>query len=119
MPNFTKKLEDMRTDALDYITSILKERGTDYQLIDPACYDESIDDKIYQLPRAFTVGKYSLYSEFPIVSIDIKDNVLTFKGIGTGLNENDEDHDFPESEVGSDCLMAIATLVTKLENGHL
>ena len=114
---FLKKLLEQRQAALEYIRGVLKQRGTGYEIIDPAMYDEDegIDDTVYQLPRGVHISKHGHYYEFPIVIIDINDkDELTFKGLDMG--DYCEDMDFEESELYDSVVCAIADIVFNLEN---
>jgi hypothetical protein len=113
--SFLEKLESLRANAIEYIRKVLKQRGTGYELIDPATYEEDFDDEVYDLPRANYVGKHGNYDEYPIVVIDIDaDDILTFKGI-CKLGDTDDDRDFSVEELSSACLCQIADVVANLE----
>lgn len=117
--SLTNKLEtfqeSIRNEAIKIITDTLKQRGTGYELVDPAIYDEEIDDSIYELPRGSYVGKYDSYNEFPIVMVNISETEeITFTGIPC-LSENDDDYEFDMDELSTSTLCAIADIISDLE----
>ena len=112
--NFTQKLNDVRQEALNYIHSVLRARGTNYELIDPSTYEDGIEDEVYDLPRGFNVNKYEFYDEYPIVVINIENDELSFYGIQIG--EGNDDYTFDSDSLTTDTICAIADLVRDLEN---
>ena len=113
MAPFLIELQELRNKALNYIRSILNERGTGYEIIDPASYEDGLEDEVYKLPRATYLDKKLNYFEFPIVVININKNVLTFEGIDMG--EYDDDKKFTEEEISTPTLCHIADLIHSLE----
>ena len=112
--SFTEKLITLHNEAMEYIRSILQKRGGDYQLIDPAEYDEEISENVYDLPHGWGLGKHEWFFENPIISIDIDDKgKLTFKGLGVG---DYEDHDYSEDDLHANVVVEIADIVYQLEN---
>lgn len=115
--SYLTKLTKVRIDAIDYITSVLKNRGSDYQLIDPASYEDgNFQDDVYELPRGLNVDRHGYHEEHPIVSVDIdNEDILTFKGIG-GLGDTGNDHDYTAGELESFTLCSIADMISNFEN---
>lgn len=116
---YVEKISDIRKEAIDYITSVVKKRGTNYELVDPALYEDGFEDGMYDVPRGFTVNKYGYMDVHPIVVIDIDDNdKLTFKGIGglMDFGETDEDNDYSVDNLETYVICQIADLVESLEN---
>lgn len=113
--SYLSKLTQVRIEAIEYITSVLKKRGTNYELVDPALYEDEFEDEMYDLPRGSTTDRHGYLIEHPIVIIDIDDNdVLTFKGVG-GLSEADNDNDYSVDEMDSFTICSIADIVESLE----
>lgn len=113
--NFLLRLDSLRDDSITYITEILKERGTGYQLIDPATYEDGIEDEVYGLPRGVYLTKHWSYSEHSIVVINIDDEgILSFEGIDT--DGTTEDQIFKVEDMFTETLALIAALVYKFEN---
>lgn len=114
--SFSSELNKFRVDALESIRKVLKERGTDYQIIDPACYEDDFDDAVYELPRAVHITDGGAHREYPIVVINIDaEDKLTFVGLG-GYDETKADKNFGEEYLSVECLCAVADIVAGLEN---
>lgn len=116
MKTFQSKINDVREEALSYILSVMKMRGTGYQLTDPANYEEEIDEEVYGLPRSSYLDRRMDYHECAIVMINIdNEDTLTFVGLKC-FNEDDGEHEFHYSDVETETICLIADLVHKLEN---
>jgi hypothetical protein len=113
--SYLNKLTLVRNEAIEYITSVLKERGTNYELVDPSLYEDGFEDELYDLPRGTRVDRHDYHNEHPIVCIDIDDkDVLTFKGMA-GLGETEDDYDYSADELDSFTICQIADLIKSLE----
>jgi hypothetical protein len=112
--SLVEQYEQIRVEALKYIRKVLNKRGTNYELIDPAEYEDELSDEVYKLPRVNYVDKYFNYYEFPIIVVNIDNDVLTFQGIN--ISEYDEDKGFGEDDIPTDVLCAIADNIKALEN---
>ncbi len=113
---FTERHEEIRNDALSYVTEVLKKNGNSYEIVDPSSYeDEEITEEFYETPRAFFVDRHDQYSTYGIVMINIdeKKNELSFVGIETSEDMN-ERH-FMEIELTTETLCSIADIVRNLE----
>lgn len=114
MKSFTEKQEDIRKKAISYITKVLKKRGTNYEIVDPAFYEgEEIKEEFYDLPRAFRIDRHDQYNEYAIVKINIDENKLSFVGIE--VLEDMDKRQFTENELVTEVLCAIADIVQNLE----
>jgi hypothetical protein len=113
---FASRVVEAGKDALEYIRKVLKERGTHYEIIDPATYDDEIDDVVSVLPRGIHITGGGAHREYPIVVINIDaENKLTFVGLG-GYDETKADMDFGEEYLSEMCICEIADIVAGLEN---
>ena len=113
--NYTNQIEATRSEALSYIKSILDKRGSNYELIEPASYDDDdTDESVYDLPTAYYIDKHNFYTEYPIVIINIENDILNF--VGLGCKNDNEDYTFVEQELSTNVICAIADLVYQLEN---
>ncbi len=110
---YLNQLNDLEVAAVDYIKSVLLMRGSGYELIAPDSYEDGMGDEVYELPRGYLVDKRGYYYEFPLVVINIKDDVLTFEGLDLG--DYDNDHGFSVEELSTGVLCAVADLVRGLE----
>lgn len=111
---FTEQLGQIRNNAVEYITSVLQQRGTNYELISPDEYEDEISDEVHKLPRAFNVSKQGYYCEFSIIVINIDaDNNIQFNGLSI---EDNEEELFSMDDLFTDTIVLIAELVYKLEN---
>jgi hypothetical protein len=114
--SYVQKIIKARREAIDYIASVMKKRGTNYELVDPALYEDGFEEEMYDLPRGSTTDKHGYLLEHPIVVINIDDkDVLTFKGTG-GLAETEDDNDYSVDDMESFTLCEIADLIKSLEN---
>lgn len=114
MKTFAAQLEELRNNALAYIRKVLNQRGTNYELTDPANYEDEIEDCVFELPRATYVNKYSFFDEYPIIAVDIDNDVLTFQGIAA-IGEADDDRTFNEDDMTTASLCGIADIIANLE----
>ena len=115
---FISQLDIVRKSAIIYITKVLMMRGANYELIDPAMYedDNEIDDSVFNLPRAIALQKYGAADEYPIVLININDKgELSFVGIDVLSEMNGDDETFTTDSLTTETLCAIADLVASLE----
>jgi hypothetical protein len=113
---FSSELAKVSKSALEYIRKVLKERGTNYEIIDPATYDDEIDDVVSGLPRGIHITGGGAHREYPIVVINIDaEDKLTFVGLG-GYDETKADMDFGEEYLSEMCICEIADIVAGLEN---
>lgn len=113
---FVNKIVAVEKKALDYILSVLKKRGTNYEIVDPASYEDGIEDEVYELPRGIHVTKHGFYEEYPIVVINIdNEDKLTFVGLAC-IGETDDDRTFEVDDLSAPCICAIADIVARLEN---
>ena len=113
---YVNQLSDVHNAAVAYIKSVLEMRGSGYELIAPDAYDEETDDEVYQLPRGYTVGKYGMYDEFPLVMINLNEkNELVFVGISVMSEGVDEDKHFIVEELSTEVVCAVADRVRELE----
>jgi hypothetical protein len=116
MKSFNERQEELRKEALSYITEVLKKRGTNYEIVDPASYEgEEITEEFYDLPRSFFVDRHDQYSTYGIVMINIdeKTDKLSFVGIET--TEDMNERHFKEIELDTSVLCSIADIVQNLE----
>lgn len=107
------QLTQIRDNALNYIKSVLRFRGTNYELTDPTNYEEDLTDEIYQLPRGFSITKHGHYVEYAIVIINIENDELSFHGIEIG--EMGDEMTFTDGDLDTDTICVIADLVKTLE----
>jgi hypothetical protein len=123
---FVSELLELQSRALEYIRSILKKRGTEYQIIDPATYEDGYDEdenteeernQLWALPRGKYVTKHGFYEEYPIVMINIdEEDKLTFLGIGCIGDGADEEKIFTDEDLSTPTICAIADIVSALED---
>ena len=114
--SFVSRLMKVSDDALEYIRKVLKERGTGYEIIDPASYEDEVEDEVYKLPRGVYVTKHGNYEEYPIVIINIDDTGrLTFEGLAC-IGEAYEDKIFTEEDLYAGHICSIADIVARLES---
>ena len=110
---FTEQLGQIRNNAVEYITSVLQQRGTNYELISPDEYEDEISDEVYNLPKAFSSFSIEYHQQYSIIVINIDNDIITFNGLNV---DNADEHIFQIDELSADTIVLIAELVYKLEN---
>jgi hypothetical protein len=111
---------NIREQAIEYIRKVLLNRGSGYELCDPAEYEEEFqDDSVVHkegYPKMFMFMEQGVAAEeYPVVLIDILPNSkLVFTGIS--VNDADDEIKIGEDEMITECLCEIADLVQHLEN---
>jgi len=116
MKSFTEKNDDIRKEAISYITEVLKKRGTNYETVDPASYEgEEITEEFYDLPRTFRIDRHDYYFEYAIVKINIDEKTNELKFVGISVFEDMDEKEFTENELVTEVLCAVADIVQNLE----
>ena len=110
---YVSELSELKNRCVDYIKSVLNFRGTNYEVTDPANYEDEFNDELYRLPRGFYVTKYGQYIEYAIVMIDIENDVLSFRGIEIG--EMGDEETLTVNDLTTDSICSLADLVKSLE----
>lgn len=111
--SFNDELIRLRQLSIDYIKSVLNFRGTNYELTDPANYEDGIEDEIYGLPRGFNITKHGHHVEYAIVVVNIENNELSFEGIEIG--EMGDEETFTIDDLTTDTICSIAELIKHFE----
>lgn len=101
-----------RIEVIEYIINVLRQRGSNYELIDVASLDEEDEDKeeFYALPRCFFIN-----SEYAIIAVNIVNDELIFDGCSINREVNDESL-FVVDDLSIETLLLVAGLIEKLES---
>ena len=113
MGNRLQQLSSLIDEAKLYIKSVLLNRGTNYQLIDPQDIEDEYTDEFYDLPGTLVYSKHGHYTENKIVVINLVNGYLEFETVDT---EDYDDHTLDGSEFESVTWLWLADLVEQLEN---
>lgn len=110
---FNDELTELRNRCIEYIKSVLNFRGTNYEVTDPANYEDGLEDEIYSLPRAWNATKHGYHIEYAIVIINIENDVLSFYGIEIG--EMGDEVTLTVDDLTTETICSLADLVKSLE----
>lgn len=115
---FLKKVLVIADEAKDYIISILKERGNDYQLINPQDIEEDRPDEFYELPRVMSFGKYNTYDEYSVVTLNLDESgKVQLEGVSIDGETDEVDKTFNLDDERSSFICYLADVVRQLEEG--
>ena len=113
MGNRLQQLSSLIDEAKLYIKSVLLNRGTNYQLIDPQDIEDEYTDEFYDLPGTIVYSKHGYYTEHKIVVISLVDGSLEFETVDT---VDYDDHVLDGSEFESVTWLWLADFIEQLEN---
>jgi len=113
MATFIEKLDRLREDALKFITSVLEQRGTGYELCDPSDYEDGFEDDTYLRVPVTKEHGIDYEDKCYLVVINIKDGLLEFEGISLA---GDDEHKFTPMELETEVILELADLVKSLES---
>lgn len=113
MGNRLQQLSSLIDEAKLYIKSVLLNRGTNYQLIDPQDIEDEYTDEFYDLPGTLVYSKHGHYTEHKIVVISLVDGHLEFETVDT---VDYQDHKLDGSEFKSVTWLWLADFIEELEN---
>jgi hypothetical protein len=119
--NFQKRFVELKDEATEYIKSVLLKRGTNYELIDPASYEEdgSFDESVYDLPRHTDYGKYNSYEDYSVVVVNMDvGGELVFECIQIYYEDYSRDLTVSVHALETLVVCQIADLIYQLENGN-